>query len=185
MGKNKGIWHGKNPLTGETSVQCAPCPDMPLPKALQKYAPVVDLIHDNMSVTDACKRCGVGHMAYYQARTQHPQLAEMHDRAMALRVERVVDAAYALATGDAVEVRTSCDAEGAESTVTTKCAPNVQAIKYVLNNRRPDEWRDVVDVHHSGEEYTPLTILVRPVSVAADSGAAIAEKTPTGTVIDI
>lgn len=110
-----------------------------------KFHPVVELISEGVKVRDACARCGVTASAYNVARFRHKRLQELHDKAISMRADDVVDSLLSLATGEATEEKQVLDSEGNVVTLKSKVPPNVAAIKYALNNIAKEKWAEKVE----------------------------------------
>lgn len=112
------------------------------------YASIWRLIASGSTIAQACEDCGVNLASYSFAIQKNDNLMAHHLRALRAKSACVVDALLDTAIGNATETRTTIDAEGVESKVVTKLAPNVTAQKYVLNNLQPQQWAEKQVVEH-------------------------------------
>lgn len=147
---------------------------------------VARLHGDGMSIATACDKVGLGMRSWYRYVEEYARVDMWYKQALRRRADAVAQSVFELATGKAGKRRDDYDAEGElrGSTVET-LPPDTTAAKYYLNNVAPSEWREKVDVQHSGEvKYEPLSITVKPVTI--DVEATDAETVPKkGTVIDL
>lgn len=114
----------------------------------RQYASVWRLIAAGSTVKQACEDCGIGFGSYNVAIHKNDTLMNHHVLALKAKSACVVDALLDTAIGNATETRTTIDAEGVESKVVTRLAPNVTAQKYVLNNILPTQWSEKQVIEH-------------------------------------
>ena len=93
---------------------------------------------------------GVTRMTVYLWRNEYPDFAAACDEVRDLAADRAERGMYQLAAG-AVSTKTIEKPDGQIIVETTRSAPDFRALKFILTNRRPDEWKDKTDVSVSGE----------------------------------
>lgn len=124
---------------------------------------------DGLSIATACAKAGVSMRMWYYACHNYPRVEMWHQMAVKRRADAVAQAVFELSTGKAGKRKEEFDADGMlRSTTVEVLPPDISAAKYYLNNVAPAEWRDKVDIQHSGAvDYKPLEITVKPVEIDA------------------
>lgn len=99
----------------------------------------------------------VTRMTVYLWRNEYPDFAAACDEVRDLAADRAERGMYLLAEGPVI-VKTIEKPNGEIITETTRAAPDFRALKFILTNRRPDEWKDKTDVAVSGEACSPIIL---------------------------
>ncbi len=100
---------------------------------------------------------GVSRMTVYLWRNQYPDFAAACDEVRNFASDRAEEALHRLAEGP-VSVKTIEKPDEQIIVETTTGAPDFRALKFILINRRPGEWKDKTDVALSGEVGQPLIV---------------------------
>ena len=152
---------------------------------------VARLHGEGMSIATACAKVGLGMRSWYRYVEEYARVDMWYKQALRRRADAVAQSVFELATGKAMKKKTVYGFEEGspnrilQNEIEEIQPPDTAAAKYYLNNVAPSEWREKVDVQHSGEvKYEPLSITVKPVTI--DVEATDAETVPKkGTVIDL
>lgn len=99
----------------------------------------------------------VTRMTVYLWRNQYPDFAAAVNEVRDLGADRAEQGLYQLAEG-AVSIKTIEKPDGQIITETTRSPPDFRALKFILTNRRPNDWKDKSDIALSGQELTPLIV---------------------------
>ncbi len=100
---------------------------------------------------------GVSRMTVYLWRNQYPDFAAAVGEVRDLGADRAEQGMYLLAEGP-VSVKTIEKPDGQIIVETTKGAPDFRALRFILTNRRPNDWKDKSDIAVSGEACSPIII---------------------------
>ncbi len=99
----------------------------------------------------------VSRMTIFNWKSQYPDFANAVDEVRDLGADRAEEGMFLLADG-AVTIKTIEKPDGQIITETTRAAPDFRALKFILTNRRPDDWKDKADIALSGEGLTPIIV---------------------------
>lgn len=114
---------------------------------------VEQLVGDGLHLTAVAKRLGVGRTTFYLWRQQFPMLNEAITRGEEAQNDAVENSLYKRATGTYRHKTTKVmqyQGKVLKVPVTEKLAPDVEAAKYWLNNRRPERWKNRVENEFTG-----------------------------------
>lgn len=106
------------------------------------------------TVYQICKLLNCSIQTYYNWRNNHPEFAEAVNYALFIGSQNCLKSLYDRANGvsKTVTKRVIQRADGSVQTedITVTNPPDTQALKFILTNRDPDNWKDKVDVKQSG-----------------------------------
>ena len=100
---------------------------------------------------------GVSRATIFNWRAKYPEFANAVNDVRDLGADRAEEGMYQLAEGS-VSTKTIEKPDGQIITETTRAAPDFRALKFILTNRRPNDWKDKADIALSGEGLTPLIV---------------------------
>jgi len=106
------------------------------------------------TVHQICKLLNCSIQSYYNWRNNHPEFAEAVKYALFIGSQNCLKSLYERANGVSKTVTTrvveQSDGKTRREYISVTNPPDTQALKFILTNRDPDNWKDKVDVKQSG-----------------------------------
>lgn len=133
---------------------------------------------EGLTDEDLAKRIGIGVRTIYDWKKRYPQFLQALNNNKAVADGAVENALYKRAIGyeyTETYVIKGGKEDGAVKTVTKHMPPDVIAAIFWLKNRKPKQWRDKVEVEHSGQIDVAETL-----QTAREEAAEMARKAEEG-----